>query len=391
MKKRILTGLGIALTFFCVSSITCAQTPAPQNSDLQNPAPQTLYYDGTGSQNDTPWDAASYEKHLKSVQKRREEIETALTNKQNLKGNELFLLGARLNQGYADDKVDLTTAYDLYELAAAKGDVRAIQLMCTAYLLGINRPVNIAKGMNDYCNKLSVKNPTLQFSVGYDYEHGLSGPKDETAALNYYLAAAKAGNAEAMNILGLKLLALPDKTTEAREWFRQSTRAGSANGMFNLAKMTEAGDGVLQDAKEAQWLYVNAARLGHSGALTWLQTRNDITPIKRVNLYTPKGELIHIVKNNDPKNTKKFIFKDYILSFIDAAEKGPVTAQLHCYINENNKIDTCITIKEYPPFIDYGRNMQTIFSQNLIADQKDVNGNPTAQTVYAFAFNFSIK
>ncbi|MDC7683192.1 tetratricopeptide repeat protein [Asticcacaulis sp. BYS171W] len=350
---------------------------------------QSVVYDGTGSSSGKVMDAEVYAKYQSDIQTRQAEIDKERAKADRLSGSGLFDLGSRLNQGYVDGRPDLKTAYDLYEAAAEKGEVRALSVMCTAYLLGLNRPVNAARAMT-YCNKLDVKHPTLIFSVGYDYEYGLSGPKDETAALNEYAAAAQAGSGEAMNRIGLKILAQTDKASQARQWFRNAVRAGSVDAMVNLAKMTEAGQGGFKDPKEAVWLYTNAARLGHKGATDWLTQTQPVDPLHRNQLLAADGWLItQTFTDKNGKREQKFNFNIYESHFVKMAEKNDSekTATLHCYITAEHVVDVCLTITERPIGHGLAPLLQQILTRPTTVASQDANDDPTAHSVFIFRYS----
>ncbi|MDC7683193.1 tetratricopeptide repeat protein [Asticcacaulis sp. BYS171W] len=359
---------------------------------------QSPPYDNIGSVPDGPMDAASYAEYLKAMQARRNDVDDGLARADRASGTFLFDLGTRLNQGYVDGRPELVPAYNLYEAAADKGEVRALSVMCTAYLLGINRPVNAARAMT-YCNKLDVKHPTLIFSVAYDYDLGLSGPKDEAMAMQEYLSAAQPGyglpgNAEAMNMIGQKLLKQPDKTSQARQWFRKAARGGSLEGMVNLAKMAEAGQGGLQDSEQAAWLYTNAARFGHKGAIAWLAAQTTPPmPRPRVSLRTAKGWLItQTTEDNKGRHTKPFALQNNnkVLVALTGKDEFTKSAMFQCYINAEHVVDVCLTLREYPVGYNLAAIVHEMLGPVLIADPKDSRDQSTAKSVFLFRYNLGV-
>ncbi|GGZ19667.1 hypothetical protein GCM10011273_00170 [Asticcacaulis endophyticus] len=304
----------------------------------------------------------------------------------------MFDLASVLSQGIYGPQ-DLKAAYNLYEAAADKDEPRALSVMCQAYLLGINRPVNIAKAMNEYCIKIKVSQPALIFSVAYDYEHGLSGPKDETEAFKNYLLAAQTGSGEAMNQLGLKAINQTDKAEVAREWFRRGSAEGSADAMFNLAQMTAEGRGGFKDEKEAAWLYVNAARRGHKGASEWLSAQLvSPEPLKRTILYKDSKWLI--TQADGTKNTKtpkSFDVKDLAQFFSKYREEGgtDISATMHCYITESHIIDLCLNQAELPVGYNAGAILRGVFNDKLTISPIDAKGQSTAQSVFVYNFTWS--
>lgn len=360
---------------------------------------QTWPYDGTGSGGGSVLNDAARQ-GLAEMQAEAQKMQDDLRAAAN-KGNAaaMFDLGTLLHQGDINHKPDLKAAYDLYEQAAAKREPRAVNLLCTAYLLGLNRPADAAKAMNDYCIRVKPVQPTALFANAYDYEHGLSGPKDDGEAFKYYMLAAKEGNGEATNAIGMKFLAR-SKDTIARDWFRRASAQGSINAMVSLAEMTEAGRGGFQDSDEAGWLYINAARRGHKGAAEWLAKQPaSLKPLDRVSVFTPERAFItQTVEDEKGKQTHPFnaeyIADSYHSGNVipDAAIKNHASgyAEIHCYITDEHVVDMCLIQHELPAGYNYGAILQGIFNGTLAVDPMDSDGSPTARTVMTFKYQWAL-
>ncbi len=315
------------------------------------------------------------------------------------KGNAAAMANAAslLEQGNETDAPDLDKAYDFYERAADLNDPLGREKACLAYLLGEGRPVNPAKAMG-YCNKLDDKDAAGLFSAGFDYDHGLSGPRDEKTALTFYAQAIKQGSGEAMDAIGQKALAAGN-LTGARLWFRQATVAGSADGMAHLAAMTVMGQGGDPDAAEAYWLYVNAARRGNADAIRWVAALPPtVQPLDRVVLVRAKQSLMTetVVDKAGVSHVQPF---DVLKVFGNVTDYLPPEVmqqrisgrvQIHCYIDGKNQVDACITEQEFPVGHGYGPIMATLFNGRIAVADRDVDGHPTAHGVMVLSFAWNM-
>lgn len=349
---------------------------------------QSPKYDGTGSIGTYTPDAKISAIAQAATAERQKLFDQKHTKAESGDREAMFDLGAMWHQGYVDDVVDLKAAFDLYEAAADKGEVRALAVMCPAYLLGINRPVNVAKAMQDYCDKLKPEHPTFLFAGGYDYDHGVSGPKDEKEALKLYYVAAKAGSGDAMNAVGQKLRHEPGKASVARNWFLNAAREGAADGMFNLANMAMAGEGASKDEKLAGWLYANAAKRGHKGALAWLADQPvPLKPLMRVSAY---GRMTEDIESPNGRPTRPFDFNNYanLLSQVPLLEDEERVVTVHCYINAGRTVELCLVQGETPSGHNLGTVMQSTLSQNLTVSRIDKDGRPTSHGVFAIRYRW---
>jgi uncharacterized protein len=119
---------------------------------------------------------------------------------------------------------------DLYEKAAAAGDVdAAIQL--TRFL-----------------------------------DQGLGGPRDPARAMDYIFAAASKGSVLAMNEVGVRYqkgLGVRQDNVAAVGWFALAAQHGLPGAMVNLGNCYERGNGALPDLKKAGEWYAMAAKQNH--------------------------------------------------------------------------------------------------------------------------------
>lgn len=353
-------------------------------------------YDGTGSQfvswgKDKPPTAAETETSRKNTEKWLQDMAKD-SDQGDIKST--LVLAQALMQGDTDIPIDRARAFDLYEKAAQKGDDTGREKMCVAYVLGEGRPIDLAKGMG-YCKPLGTQNATALFAGGYDFEHGITGPKDEQMAVTLYVEAAKLGSAEAMDAMGVRALSL-SKLEDARKWFRKGAASGSTFAMDHLAVMTEAGQGGPADIKEAGWLYVNAARRGNTHAMAWMTAQSaPPTPLPRSRLMDKDQSLItHTYVDKAGSHTEAFNGKTLSQALSgafpsEAEGDGRLgTGLIHCYVNASHAFDVCIIQQESPPGYGYGRILSTLFGGKLTVTEKDTDGQPTAGTVFTGRFNW---
>lgn len=301
-------------------------------------------------------------------------------------------LAALLEYGDEQYRPDRAAAFDLYEKAADKGDHVGQAKMCVAYLLGEDRPKNVAKGMN-YCNGLDDKDGVALWAGGYDYQNGISGPKDDAHATSLYLDAVMAGSGPAADALGREALDL-GKSDIARQWFRHGVYQGSADAMDDLAQMVEAGQGGPQDKAEAGWLYVNAARLGNAHARGWLASLPaTIEPLPLLVLQR-KGKATAITETyKDKAGTTHTLSLDtlqlgrslegYYPPVAALLDHVDGSATLGCYVGADHRVDACLIRREFPPGYNFGRVLEKIYDGQLTLPDQDIAGQSTAHSVFA--------
>ncbi len=348
----------------------------------------TWPYDGTGSQWTKPTDG--------SPPDRTQWIDFLRKSAAHGDNEALVNLASALEQGYPPETPDIAAALQLYEKAADQNDRYGRERMCVAYLLGEGRPADMAKAMG-YCNKLPDTDPAGLFSAAFDYDHGISGPKDTDGAMAFYTQAIKAGSGEAMDAIGEKALAASNPSG-ARKWFRQAAAAGSADGMVHLAALLETGQGGDIDPDEAYWLYANADRRGNATATAWLAAQPaPHSPLDRVDITDGKTSLISQTIS-DAQGTRTVPFDIYALGQAMANYYPPnavaanmeASVEMHCYIDGGNKIDLCLLEREYPVGYGFGALVLALYNGNLSVPAVNAKGEPTARKVVAFNYHWSL-
>jgi TPR repeat protein len=99
--------------------------------------------------------------------------------------------------------------------------------------------------------------PAANAAVAYLIEQNLTSEKP-ASALEFYTAAANAGDAEAAANLGAIYLrgeGVPADDAKAVSWFRKAAEAGNAAGATKLGMMYLVGRGIARDDRAAaQWI-----------------------------------------------------------------------------------------------------------------------------------------
>lgn len=316
-------------------------------------------------------------------------------------------LSRRAAHGFADSMVDLATleeqgdaaakpdraaALDLYEKAAATGNQIGREKTCIAYLLGEGRPRDPVKGMA-VCAELPHNNAVFMFAGAYDYQNGLSGPKDEDTARNLYALATKAGSGEAADAMGQDLLA-QGKADMARQWFRRGVYLGSPDAMDHLAQMVEAGQGGPADADEAGWLYEHAALRGNVHAQGQPKSMRLLSACMADN--GAEMAITHTYSDKSGPHTET-VTLDRLISLMtrsfatwvsEATIEGSAT--IICHIAADHTLDACILEREYPQRAGYGQTLEAIFNGHMSVADQDARGRPTAHRRLALAVNWKV-
>ena len=107
-------------------------------------------------------------------------------------------------------------------------------------------------------------------------------------SLQWYFNAAKAGNANAQFLLGLKYETGTDVARDlakAADWYEKAALQDTPEAQFKLASLLERGQGRASDAAAAAHWYARAARVGYAPAqynLAVLQLNTASTDAERI-------------------------------------------------------------------------------------------------------------
>jgi hypothetical protein len=120
--------------------------------------------------------------------------------------------------------------------------------------------------VQELLTKAKAGDVQAQFRLGAAYDYGRGVPRDGNMAMQWYRAAADAGDAEAQNSVGSGLQA-EKKYSEALPWYEKASAQGHALATNNLAYLYDMGLGTTQDRKRGFALYSKAADLGWAEAM----------------------------------------------------------------------------------------------------------------------------
>jgi glutathione S-transferase len=261
-----------------------------------------------------------------------------------------------------------------------------------AYLLGEGRPRDPVKGMA-VCAELPHNNAVFMFAGAYDYQNGLSGPKDEDTARNLYALATKAGSGEAADAMGQYLLA-EGKADMARQWFRRGVYLGSPDAMDHLAQMVEAGQGGPADADEAGWLYEHAALRGNVHAQGQPKSAHLLSACMADN--GTEMAITHTYSDKSGPHTET-VTLDRLISLLtrsfstwvnEATIEGSAT--ITCHIAADHTLDACILEREFPQRAGYGQTLEAVFNGHISVADQDALSRPTAHRRLALAVNWKV-
>ena len=107
--------------------------------------------------------------------------------------------------------------------------------------------------------------------LGYAYrDRKFSSVPDYAASRQWFEKAAAAGNAKAMNALGLAYhmaQGVPRDYAIARQWYEKAAQRGNVAALANLGVFYEFGSGVPQNYSKAWQLFEEAAKKGNAFAM----------------------------------------------------------------------------------------------------------------------------
>lgn len=188
-------------------------------------------------------------------------------------------LGYLYEHGYGV-RQDIQEALKLYEAGAKKGDPTSMFNLASLHIGG--KIPKDAQKARDLYEKVAQQDflPLViaaQRSLGLLYELGDGVTKDLAKAADYYLAAARAGDAESQFRLGNMIFSgmhyKQDHAT-ALQWFQKAADQGHARAQFAVGNMYERGLALPQDRTEAIAWYLKARDAGDDMAAQRLKELN---------------------------------------------------------------------------------------------------------------------
>jgi TPR repeat protein len=141
-------------------------------------------------------------------------------------------------------------------------------------LLGLSDPEQVKAGMHTLTSAAEQGEVEAEVALGRIYLAGIpTVPRDVTRARDHFLRAESSRHASAAYFLGVMSQngqGVKADPREAARWFETAAERGSPDATFLLANAYRAGAGVPKDDKKALALYEKAGELEHAPALQTL-------------------------------------------------------------------------------------------------------------------------
>ena len=166
-----------------------------------------------------------------------------------------------------------TEMFERAEIAAAKGDAKAMARLGWLYRDGKGVAQNYAKAQAWYEKSAAAGDTDAMVSLGVMLQNGHVGPRDYAKARAWFDRAASAGNASAMDWLGWNYengLGVARDFAEARRWYEKAAVAGYGLAQHHLGMMYFLGKGVPEDYSAANQWFVKAAAAGNGASMAQL-------------------------------------------------------------------------------------------------------------------------
>lgn len=197
-----------------------------------------------------------------------------------------FTLGLAYEQGWHGLKQDYARATQLFEVAAAGGELKAQTRLAWNYYSGVGTPVSYEKALHWAELAAASDEGTALYVLGLCYTHGSGVPTDTVKGLHYMEAAAEHGESDAYAPLALVYFAgqvVPKNYDKAARWSKLAAEAGESKSMYMVGMFYQFGGygGVPKDyAKCLEWME-KAAALGDDQAMRKLALyyqKSDVVP-----------------------------------------------------------------------------------------------------------------
>ena len=129
----------------------------------------------------------------------------------------------------------------------------------------VDVPKTYTEAMQWYEAAAAAGQPAAQFYLGFMYQNGLRVPRDSAKALTWYRRAAERGHAQAQLNLAMMYqrgVEVGQDLAKARRWYEQAARQGLAEAAYGLGILHDMALGVPRDAAAAAEWYERAAGQG---------------------------------------------------------------------------------------------------------------------------------
>ena len=142
----------------------------------------------------------------------------------------------------AVQKGDYTTAFNVLEPLAKKGDATAQHNLAVLYQDGLGTQVDAKQALYWYEKAAAQGEPEAQFMAGLMYSDGTGTAQDYKKAAQWYEKAAKKGHSEAQNNLAARYATgtgVPRDMAKAKYWYGKAAAQGNKQAAYTLQQLEE--------------------------------------------------------------------------------------------------------------------------------------------------------
>ena len=167
-------------------------------------------------------------------------------------------------------EVNKKKAFDLFKLAATKGNSKAYNDLANMYFLGEEVEQNYPTAFKYYAMAAKLGEDAASYNLADCYFYGTGIRVDRKKAILFYKKAASQGSSEAEYKLGLLSDAGDDvelSYDEAFKWYKRAAEAGHPLAEKKIADHYYFGYGVKPDKVEAFKWYLQSAKHGNSESM----------------------------------------------------------------------------------------------------------------------------
>jgi len=182
----------------------------------------------------------------------------------------IYSLGLEYQSGTGNVETNLPRAVVLFQAAAGKGSVDALQSLGTCYHKGKGVQKDEKKAFRLYQKAVDKGNIEAICSLGVCYYYGEGVKQDEKKAVRLYLEAVDKGNVEAIRCLGACYYngkGVDNDDNKAVQWFQEAMDKGNVDAIRCLGVCYYSGRGVVNDDKKAVDWFREAIHQGNVEAL----------------------------------------------------------------------------------------------------------------------------
>ena len=172
-----------------------------------------------------------------------------------MSANELNDLALEYYNGSGEKEQDFVKAFELFSMAAEKGNADAMCNLGYMYRNGEGVTEDHALAIEWYKKAAKKGIVSAMYILGYMYYWGFGVTRNYARAFGWYLKAAEKGDVAAMNALGNMYFngqAVTRNIKRAVEWFEKAANGGNFSAMKNLSYIYKEGKGIERDLQKAE-------------------------------------------------------------------------------------------------------------------------------------------